>query len=143
MRTFKMFNATMIVGSMIFVAVAVAQTQVPTPPPEQRPPTPGTTPPQGSGQVIEGQVKSVDPSGRAITLMDGTTLVPPPGQAVRPGVLAEGDTVVARYTEQNGDKVLTDLAVKQPAASPPTERRPPGGPSTPSPSTPPGGSPKY
>ena len=72
MRTFKMFNATMIVGSMIFVAVAVAQTQVPAPPPEQRPPPPGTTPPQGSGQVIEGQVKSVDPSGRAITLTSGS-----------------------------------------------------------------------
>jgi hypothetical protein len=42
----------------------------------------------------------------------------PHGAAIRPGVLAEGSTVVASYREEDGRKVLTDLALKEPAASP-------------------------
>jgi hypothetical protein len=49
----------------------------------------------------------------------------PLGAATEPGILAEGSTVVASYREENGRNVLTDLALKEPAASPPTTPRSP------------------
>lgn len=112
--------------------VAAALAQGAPPPTGQRPPSPGAeTPASGVGQKsVEGQVKRVDPSGTEITLTDGTTLVTPPGAAIRPGVLAEGSMVVASYREENGKKILTDLALKEPAASPPTTPRSPAEPPT-------------
>ena len=71
---------------------------------------------------VEGQVKSVDPSGTEITLADGTKLTTPPRTALKPGVLAEGAIVVASYREENGKKVLTGLALKEtgePSTAPP------------------------
>lgn len=96
-------------------------------------------PSAGQEQEVEGQVRSIDPSGTAITLTDGTRLVTPPGAAIKPGALTEGATVIASYREENGQKVMTELVVKEPAASPPTEpRSSPGGP----PAAPPSDSPK-
>jgi Protein of unknown function (DUF1344) len=102
-----------------FVAEALAQRPEAPPPTGQRPPPSGVeTPALGAEKRVEGQVKSVNPSGTEITLTDGTTLMTPRGAAIRPGVLAEGSTVVASYREEDGRKVLTDLALKEPAASP-------------------------
>jgi hypothetical protein len=56
----------------------------------------------------------------------------------RADLLTEGATVIARYTEEAGEKVMTELAVvKEPSASPPSEPRSPGEPSTAPPSDPP------
>jgi hypothetical protein len=84
----------------------------------------------GAEKTIEGQVKSVNPSGTEITLTDGTTLVAPPGAAIRPGILAEGSIIVASYREENGNNVMTELALKEPAASPRTAPRTPSEPPT-------------
>jgi hypothetical protein len=133
---FRILIATLVTASSVFAVEAIAQMQTP-PPAGQRPPPPGAeTPVQGGEKLVEGQVKSIDPSGTEIILTDGTRLVVPQGATIRPGVLTEGTTVVARYREQNGSKVLTALALKEPAASPPTAPRQPS-------PTPPGGSPKY
>jgi multidrug efflux pump subunit AcrA (membrane-fusion protein) len=129
MGILKMLAAILVMASVTIVVEAVAQTQAP--PAGQRPP-PGAQLPPGEDQIIEGEVRSIDPSGTAITLTDGTRLITPPGATLKPGVLSEGMKVIASYREHNGDKVLTELALKEPSASPPTEPRapatPPGGP---------------
>jgi len=130
----------------VAIAVAVAASfaategfaQSPVTPPAtgQRPPSSGgtspggTSPTLGAEKTIEGQVKSVNPSGTEITLTDGTTLVAPPGAAIRPGILAEGSIIVASYREENGNNVMTELALKEPAASPRTAPRTPSEPPT-------------
>jgi hypothetical protein len=134
MRMFHGLTAILLMVSMIFVTETLGQMQTP-PPAGERPPPAAQSPPRAEKRV-EGQVKSVNPSGTEITLTDGTRLVAPRGAALRPGVIAEGMTVVASYTEENGQKVLTDLAVKEPSASPPTEPRSPGTPSPTPPSSP-------
>jgi Protein of unknown function (DUF1344) len=125
MGMFRTLIAILVTASPVFAVEATAQTQAP-PPAGQRPPPPGAeTPVQVGEKLIEGEVKSIDPSGTEITLKDGTRLVVPSGATIRPGVLTEGTPVVARYREQNGSKVLTALALKEPAASPPTAPREP------------------
>lgn len=137
MGSVKTLIAILVMASLTLGAEAMAQTQAP-PPAGQRVAPPGSdAPARGEEKMVEGQVKSVDPSGTEVTLTDGTKLVTPSGAIIRPGALTEGTTVIARYTEENGEKVLTGLAVKEPSASPPTEPRSPG-----APSTPPAGAPK-
>ena len=70
--------------------------------------------------MLVGQVQSVDETGRAITLTDGTKLLTPPGSVIRPGALQEGTMVVAMYREENGDKILTKLSLTQSAPAPST-----------------------
>jgi hypothetical protein len=70
--------------------------------------------------MLVGQVQSVDETGTAITLTDGTKLLTPPGSVIRPGALQEGTMVVAMYREENGDKILTKLSVTQSAPAPST-----------------------
>src|SRR4029453_2954400 len=75
---------------------------------------------QAEEKMLVGQVQSVDESGTKITLTDGTKQLPPPGAVVRPGALPEGATVVAMYREENGDKILTKLALRPSAPVPST-----------------------
>ena len=126
MGIFKTFAAILVMASVTIAVEAGAQTQAP--PAGQRPP-PGIQLPPGEDKIIEGEVRSIDPSGTEITLTDGTRLITPPGAALKPGVLAEGMKVIASYREHNGDNVLTELALKEPAASPSTEPKAPGAPS--------------
>jgi hypothetical protein len=71
-------------------------------------------------------VHSVDVSGTEITLTDGTKLLTPPGSMLRPGALEEGMVVVAVYKEQeNGDKVLTRLSLRQGEPAPAKPGDPP------------------
>jgi hypothetical protein len=138
MRLLKIVMAILVTASMTLVAEAIAQTQGP-PPEGQGPPHPSAQKPAREGEkILEGQVRSIDPSGTEIILTDGTKLVVPPGATLKPGVLTEGATVVASYREQNGSKVLTGLMLTEPSASPPT------GPTSPreSPAGPPGSPPK-
>ena len=139
MRVCRMLVAILAAVLVTLVTDAMAQTQAP-PPAEQRVPGAGAdTPiPRGGEKRIEGQIQSVDPSGTEITLTDGTKLATPPRTALKPGVITVGMGVIASYREENGRKVLTALALKEPAASPPAGPRSPDGSST----TPPSGPPK-
>ena len=78
---------------------------------------------QAEEKMLVGQVRDVDETGTQITLTDGTKLLTPPGSVVRPGALQEGTMVVAMYLEENGDKIVTKLFLKQsePAPSTPSE----------------------
>jgi hypothetical protein len=138
MRMPKMLIAILVTVSVTLVAEAMAQMQTPPPAGQRPPPTGAGSPPRGDDKIVEGQVRSVDPSGMEVVLTDGTRLVVPPGSMLKPGVVKTGVTVIASYREENGSKVLTELVVTEPPASPPTEPRSPEPPST----APPGGSPK-
>jgi hypothetical protein len=47
------------------------------------------------------------------------------GSVIRPGALQEGTMVVAMYREENGDKILTKLSLRQSAPAPSTPTEPP------------------
>jgi len=125
----KMLFATVLMVSVFLGTDAIGQTQ--NPPPARQTPPPASTPPPMAGEekTVEGQVRSIDSSGTEIILTDDIRLVTPPGRALRPGALAEGANVIASYRELNGQKVLTDIALKEPSASPRTGPSSPGGPS--------------
>jgi Protein of unknown function (DUF1344) len=71
-------------------------------------------PAAGAMQQVEGKIKSLDPSGRMLTLEDGTQLTIPPTVNVPRGALKEGAIVKASFTEQGGQKVVTSLQVAGP-----------------------------
>src|SRR6266404_5290669 len=110
MNTFALFVAML--APAIFVAAALAQTQVPPPAGRSSPPPGATTPAPKRRTPVEGRIENVDPSRRAITLSDGKQLVTPAGAVLKPGVVTEGMLVVASYREENGAKILTGLTVK-------------------------------
>jgi hypothetical protein len=83
----------------------------------QAPPTP-EPPKSGEEKIVQGQVKTIHPAGTELTLVDGMRLVAPPGAMITPGAVTEGMRVIASYREQNGENVLTELAVEEPSASP-------------------------
>jgi hypothetical protein len=64
-----------------------------------------------AAQTIEGQIKSVDPSGEAVTLVDGTTLTIPPDLKLLRDAFKTGATVKATYIEKGGQKVVTSIVV--------------------------------
>jgi hypothetical protein len=137
MRIFKTFIANVLIASGALATEAIAQMQAPPPVGQRPPPIDAETLGRGKDKTVEGQVRSIDPLRTEIVLTDGTRLIVP-GDALRPGVLSEGATVVATYREEDGNKVLTGLVVLEPSASPSTEPRSPRE----SPAGPPGSSPK-
>jgi hypothetical protein len=110
MSTFALFVAML--APAIFVAAALAQTQLPPPAGRSSPPPGATTPAPEAGNAVEGRTENIDPSRTAIALSDGTKLATPAGAVLKPGVVTEGTLVVASYREENGAKVLTGLTVK-------------------------------
>ena len=76
--------------------------------------TPGYqgAPAPGAMQHVEGKIKSLDPSGRMLTLEDGTQLTIPPTVSVPRGTLKEGAIVKASFEEKSGQKVVTSLQVQ-------------------------------
>ena len=72
----------------------------------------GSAPSIGGMQQIQGKIQSMDPSGRMLTLEDGTQLTIPPTVTVPGGVLKEGAIVKASFEERAGQKVVTRLEVQ-------------------------------
>src|SRR4030095_1724784 len=110
MSTFALFVSMR--PPAIFVAAALAQTQLPPPAGQSSPPPGATTPAPKSENAVEGRIENIDPSRTAITLSDGTKRVTPTGAVLKPGAVTEGMLVVASYRQENGAKVLTGLTVK-------------------------------
>jgi len=73
---------------------------------------------QAQEKMLGGQVQSVDETGTKITLTDGTKLLTPLGSVIRPRALQEGTMVVAMYLEENGDKIVTKLFLRQSEPAP-------------------------
>jgi hypothetical protein len=109
MRRFTTLVGLTFVAATVLAAEAWAQT----------PATPGAQAPQsGEEKIVQGHVKTIHPTGTELTLVDGTRLVAPPGAMITPGAVTEGMRVIASYREQDGENVLTELAVEEPSASP-------------------------
>ncbi len=66
----------------------------------------------GQAGHAEGKIKSVDPSGRMLTLEDGTMLTIPPSARVRQDLLREGAIVKASFEEKDGQKLVTSIEVQ-------------------------------
>ena len=64
-------------------------------------------------QQVEGKVAALDPSGKMLTLEDGTQLMIPAGAQLPPDV-KEGSIIRASFEERSGQKVLTGVAVQKP-----------------------------
>jgi len=60
---------------------------------------------------VQGKIKSVDPSGRMVTLDDGTQIVIPPTLTVEKSALKPGANVKASYDEKDGKKVANSFTV--------------------------------
>ena len=74
----------------------------------------GATPGAGAmQQEVRGTIKDVDPSGRMLTLDDGTRLTIPPTVQLPQGI-KEGSIVKASFEERAGQKVVTALEVQSP-----------------------------
>jgi Cu/Ag efflux protein CusF len=73
----------------------------------------GSAPAGGGMKHIEGAIKSVDPSGKMVTLDDGTQLTIPPTVSVSKADLKEGAIVKASFEEKGGQKVVTSLQVEK------------------------------
>src|SRR5262249_47639934 len=61
------------------------------------------------GADVEGKIRSVDPSGKMVTLDDGTQLMIPPTDAGEKKVLQPGASVKASYEEKDGHKMATSF----------------------------------
>lgn len=62
-------------------------------------------------KTIEGQVMAVDPTGKSLTLQDGTKLMIPETVKLSQTDLKPGAKVKAAYQEKDGQKILTNLEV--------------------------------
>jgi Protein of unknown function (DUF1344) len=60
---------------------------------------------------LQGKIKSVDPSGRMVTLDDGTQIVIPATLTVEKSALKPGANVKASYDEKDGQKIAKSLTV--------------------------------
>ena len=60
---------------------------------------------------VQGKIKSIDSSGRMVTLDDGTQLTLPPTITVEKQALKPGANVKASYEEKDGQKVATSFMV--------------------------------
>jgi Cu/Ag efflux protein CusF len=66
---------------------------------------------QTAAKSIEGKVMAVDPSGKSLTLDDGTKLTIPESVKFSKADLKPGAAVKAAYEERDGQKILTTLEV--------------------------------
>jgi hypothetical protein len=64
-----------------------------------------------SADVVQGKIKSVDPSGKMVTLDNGAKLVPPTLTVEEKSALKPGTNVRASYEEKGGQKVATALII--------------------------------
>lgn len=99
--------ALVVAGTLAWVSGATGQTQQPAPA------APPSAAPAGMEKTIEGQVKSVDPSGRVVTLADGTQLMIPATVRVSRTELKPGATVKVSYEEKDGQNIVKSLEVQR------------------------------
>jgi Cu/Ag efflux protein CusF len=100
-------TAVVLAGSLAWVSGAAAQ--APAPAPAQK--APGAIAPSATqAKELQGQIKSVDPTGK-LTLADGTQLMIPESVQVARAELKPGARVKVAYEEKGGQKVVTHLEV--------------------------------
>jgi len=101
----RVVGVVAIVGTLSMLGAAAAQ-QYPAA-------APAATAPAGTEKSIEGTVKSLDASGKMLTLQDGTQLMIPADVKISRTELKAGANVKVSYEEKGGLKVVKNLEVKQ------------------------------
>ncbi len=104
-RMFVILAAVVTAGSLAWVTGAAAQTQAPA---QSAPAAPAAMEKQ-----LEGQIKSLDPSGKKLTLADGTELMIPETVKITKAELKPGAMVKVAYEEKGGQKIVKQLEVRQ------------------------------
>jgi len=112
-RLFAVLVALLLAASVAAETTAQIK-QEPMPPPSapgrpEGPPVPGK---EAEKKEVEGKIKSVDPSGKMVTLENGIQLMIPDSVKVNRNALKEGATVKASYEEKGGQKVVTTIEVR-------------------------------
>jgi Cu/Ag efflux protein CusF len=74
--------------------------------------TPPAAPAPAAAKQLEGTVKSVDATGKKLTLADGTEFMIPAGAKVSRAELKPGTAVKVSYEEQGGQKIVKGVEVK-------------------------------
>lgn len=116
-RAIAVVTAFMLAAPAVWSVETMAQTQQP--PAPSGPTVPGQAPgmqkKQAPGvqkeQEVQGTIKSVDPSGKEVTLEDGTKLMIPDKMKITKAALKEGAIIKASYREEGGQKVVTRISV--------------------------------
>ncbi len=106
-RAFATLVAVLVAGSAAWAGELTTATK------DQPAPKDASTQFEAPGaKEVAGKVKSLDATGRSLTLEDGTKLTIPHSLKAALGVLEKGATVKATYTEKGGQKVVTSLEVR-------------------------------
>jgi Cu/Ag efflux protein CusF len=92
---FATLTAIAVLGALVIAPAVMAQTQAPA----------------AAAKTIEGKVMTVDPTGKSLTLDDGTKLTIPESAKFSRADLKPGAAVKAAYEERDGQKILTNLEV--------------------------------
>ncbi len=113
-RIVAVLTALVLAAPVVSSAEAIAQTYQPGAPPAgpKAPAEKPQAPAPEKEQEIQGKIKSVDPSGKEVTLEDGTKLMLPDQVKVNRNLLKEGATVKARFKEEGGQKVVIRITVQ-------------------------------
>src|SRR5215472_8882437 len=101
----RVVGVVAIVGTLVMLGTAAAQYSAPAPP--------AATAPAGTEMSIDGTVKSLDASGKMLTLQDGTQLMIPADVKISRTELKAGATVRVSYEEKGGQKVVKTLEVQK------------------------------
>ena len=111
MKGVAVLTATVVAGSLVLASVAMAQMQTPPKSPSPAQVAPGAAAPGAMEKQLQGQIKSVDPSGKTLTLADGTEFTIPSTVKVLRTELQPGANVKVAYEEQGGAKIIKHLEV--------------------------------
>ncbi len=85
-----------------------------TPPSKDQPGPPAMAPARPAAPIakdVEGKIKTMDGSGKSVTLEDGTQLTIPDSLRAARGNLKEGAMLKGTYQEKDGEKVVTSIQV--------------------------------
>ena len=91
---FATLTAIAVLGALVIAPAVMAQTQAP-----------------GAAKTIEGKVMAVDPTGKSLTLDDGTKLTIPDSVKFNRADLKPGAAVKAAFEVKDGQNILTTLEV--------------------------------
>ena len=110
MKTHKSLGIVLLVAAIVAAVPIGGAVQVQAQGAPQGAPQPGQ---MAGAQQVEGKVAALDPSGKMLTLEDGTQLTIPAGAQLPPDI-KEGSIIRASFEEHAGQKVLIGVDVQKP-----------------------------
>ena len=106
-RAFATLVALLLAGSAAWAGEMTPSSKDQPGPPAMGPAQPAAP----MAKDVQGKIKTMDGSGKSVTLEDGTKLTIPESLRAARGGLKKGAMVKATYEEKGGDKVVTSIEV--------------------------------